>query len=540
MAQLTCVSLTMAQLTCVSLNMTQLTCVSLTMAQLTCVSLTMAQLTCVSLNMTADMCEPHYGTADMCEPHYGTADMCEPHYDTADMCEHHYDTADMCEPHYDTADMCEHHYDTVDMYCESKKDPASDVMRVLIFTAALLAQLHVTSCQSAVNVTRVHEHVYNVITPYTRPVKNFSTTTNVQVLFYLMAINDFDTASQKLTSTGWMLVQWQNEYLTWDPAAFGGVQTIFPDPTQVWRPRLAIQNTMKDLKAIGEDYVVIMAVYNGIMQWFPAEQFETFCYVDVTCSSGQKTLVKSTSAMASEIDLSFYSGNGAWKMLSTRAFRTNLILNGANFPILVYEVTLKRRPSLLVLTVLMPVLLLAFINVFVFSIPSESGERLSYAITTLLSVGVFMSFILSSMPSSTETVSIMVIDMSVLLILSAFYVLLCIFTLRLFHRDDDKHPVPKAVQTFIVSLEVLLCLEPPSTKVDPVIQVMPVSDQDHQQPRIFDTIKKKQLSRKLAITNPNEMTWRRVSRTLDKFFFRLSLLIVLGSTFVVFALISRS
>ncbi|XP_025095155.1 LOW QUALITY PROTEIN: neuronal acetylcholine receptor subunit alpha-7-like [Pomacea canaliculata] len=425
-------------------------------------------------------------------------------------------------------------------------------MRVLIFTAAVFAQLHVTSCQSAVNVTRVHEHVYNVITPYTRPVKNYSTITNVRVLFHLMAINDFDTASQKLTSTGWMQVQWQNEYLAWDPAAFGGVINIFPDPTQVWRPRLTLRNTMKDLKAIGEEYIVIMARYDGFMEWYPAEQFETFCYVDVTyfpfdiqtctwqlfiwaedmgqltsCSCGLPLTSASTLEMVRE-------------MISTQATKRNWTLDGALYPELVYKMTLKRRPSLLVLTVLMPVLLLAFINVFVFSIPSESGERLSYAITTLLSFGVFMSFILSSMPSSAETVSIMVIDMSALLILSAVYVLLCIFTLRLFHRDDDKHPVPKAVQTFIVSLEVLLCLEPPNTKVDPVIQVMPVSDQDHQRPRICDTIKKKQLSRKLAITNPNEMTWRRVSRTLDKFFFRLSLLIVLGSTFVVFVLISKS
>ncbi|PVD31003.1 hypothetical protein C0Q70_10279 [Pomacea canaliculata] len=408
-------------------------------------------------------------------------------------------------------------------------------MRVLIFTAAVFAQLHVTSCQSAVNVTRVHEHVYNVITPYTRPVKNYSTITNVRVLFHLMAINDFDTASQKLTSTGWMQVQWQNEYLAWDPAAFGGVINIFPDPTQVWRPRLTLRNTMKDLKAIGEEYIVIMARYDGFMEWYPAEQFETFCYVDVT-RHGSIDLLQ----LWPTIDLSFYSGNGEWEMISTQATKRNWTLDGALYPELVYKMTLKRRPSLLVLTVLMPVLLLAFINVFVFSIPSESGERLSYAITTLLSFGVFMSFILSSMPSSAETVSIMVIDMSALLILSAVYVLLCIFTLRLFHRDDDKHPVPKAVQTFIVSLEVLLCLEPPNTKVDPVIQVMPVSDQDHQRPRICDTIKKKQLSRKLAITNPNEMTWRRVSRTLDKFFFRLSLLIVLGSTFVVFVLISKS
>ena len=59
--------------------------------------------------------------------------------------------------------------------------------------------------------------------------------------------------------------------------------------------------------------------------------------------------------------------------------------------------------------------------------------------TALLSFGVFMSFILDSMPSSTKTLSIVAVNLSFLLVLSAVYVLLCMLSLRLFHRDPVTH-----------------------------------------------------------------------------------------------------
>ena len=172
-----------------------------------------------------------------------------------------------------------------------------------------------------------------------------------------------------------------------------------------------------------------------------------------------------------------------------------------------------------------------------------AGERLSYSITSLLSFGVFLSFILDSMPSSSETLSIMAVHMSCQLVLSAVYVLLCILSLRLFHRDPVEHPVPSTVQSLIVRLEVLVCLHPPAkNRVD----VSGVAVTDVTSTNVTDghnevEVKKGGLKAKLekravtknvkraAYSDPEEMTWQRVSRTLDKLLFRLFLCIVLVS-----------
>ena len=183
--------------------------------------------------------------------------------------------------------------------------------------------------------------------------------------------------------------------------------------------------------------------------------------------------------------------------------------------------------------------------------------------TSLLSFGVFMSFILDSMPSSTETLSIVAVNLSALLVMSAIYVMLCILSLRLFHRDSDKHPVPQLVQNLIVWLEILVCLDPPSrnNKVTDVYHTpMTLTDMTGTEAlmmggtrargdgagmgrprqglkgRLEDRLDQWAVKRKqnhAAYTDPKEMTWRRVSRTLDKLLFRFFLLLIVASNVVI-------
>nr|KAG5705236.1 hypothetical protein BaRGS_011262 [Batillaria attramentaria] len=340
---------------------------------------------------------------------------------------------------------------------------------------------------SGEDISKIHDDVIT-LNPMVRPVANYHDQIVVRVAFHLMSINNFDTVQQKFTTNGWMEVEWLNHYSTWDPAQYGGAYLISPKPDSVWRPKLTVINSLKELKPIGQEYVYTLLSFDD-----------------------------------------FYVTNGEWELMSSRVWKTLMgTPDGSLYPHIHYEVTIRRRPSLLALTVLLPVVVLAGINVFVFTIPSESGERLSYAITALLSFGVFMSFILESMPSSTETLSIVAVNMSCLLVLSAVYVLCCILSLRLFHRDDHKHPVPKSLQTVIVWLEVLVCLDPPSRNKVHAIQV---DNAKEDKSKGIKLVTRKW--RHDAYTDPAEMTWRRVSRTLDKLFFRFFAFLILASNIAV-------
>ncbi|XP_055957696.1 CHRNA7-FAM7A fusion protein-like [Patella vulgata] len=104
---------------------------------------------------------------------------------------------------------------------------------------------------------------------------------------------------------------------------------------------------------------------------------------------------------------------------------------------------LQRKSLSLVLTVVLPVILLAFLNVFVFLLPTESGEKLSFSVTVLLAQAVFLSFISGLMPQTSDSTSSLSIYISAQLILSAIYVLLTCFNLSIHHGDSSNRPIPR-------------------------------------------------------------------------------------------------
>lgn len=153
------------------------------------------------------------------------------------------------------------------------------------------------------------------------------------------------------------------------------------------------------------------------------------------------------------------------------------------------------------------------------------GERLSYAITVFMSYGVFMSFITGAMPTSSETTSILAIDISVLLILSALYVLLCVFTIRLFHCDDHSYPISSSVLKVVVLLNMIVCLQPSTTS-----RIREQQDASMKENSSNDgTANTDKMARGIYLKEPTEMTWKRVSHTLDAFFFRVFSLLVFAT-----------
>ena len=259
-------------------------------------------------------------------------------------------------------------------------------MNAAVIALFLLAVITDTGlCQSAENVSKVHED-FLTLNPNVRPAKDLSTQTNISVAFHLLSITSFDTVNQRLVSNGWLDVMWVNDYVKWDPADYGGVGQINPPPNQVWRPRITVQNSLKDLRPVGEKYVVIIIDAVGETWWFPAEHFETFCRIDVTyfpfdtqrCTWDlfvwAEDLAKSNLLLSRpDIDLDSFGRNGEWQLMSTKAWREVRIMKGDRFSFLRYEVTLRRRPALQALTVLLPVVVLSLVNVFVFTVPSEAG-----------------------------------------------------------------------------------------------------------------------------------------------------------------------
>ena len=88
---------------------------------------------------------------------------------------------------------------------------------------------------------------------------------------------------------------------------------------------------------------------------------------------------------------------------------------------------MRRRASFDVLTLVMPMIFLAFLNVCLFLVPIGSGEKGSLSITIFLSYGVFMTIVSHMIPHNSTQVPYLVVMVTILILVSmssVFYTVL--------------------------------------------------------------------------------------------------------------------
>ncbi|KAK6190703.1 hypothetical protein SNE40_002506 [Patella caerulea] len=286
-----------------------------------------------------------------------------------------------------------------------------------------------------------------------RPVINQSHIVDVEMTLHIVSLLDVNEVQQSVEATIWMQVYWKNELLVWNPNAYGNLTRVYPPETNMWKPDLAISNGYDELTPVGLDFVLLQSNHDGETEWNPGQKISFLCKIDVskfpfdtqTCHmdffnwAGKKeetSLNYRETTKMKESEAGY--ANSEWKIIERRAEKQH---NASHETVRVILV-LQRKSISLVLTVLLPVILLAFLNVFVFLLPTESGEKLSFSVTVLLSQAVFLSFISGLMPQTSDSISGLSIYISAQLILSAIYVLLTCFNLSMYHRDTNSRPIP--------------------------------------------------------------------------------------------------
>lgn len=76
-------------------------------------------------------------------------------------------------------------------------------------------------------------------------------------------------------------------------------------------------------------------------------------------------------------------------------------------PLVAFGVTMQRRPKFYLLNVLVPCTVMTLASVLVFVLPCDCGEKVSLAISVLLSYSVLMMYISSNMPKNSEAIPLL-------------------------------------------------------------------------------------------------------------------------------------
>lgn len=68
----------------------------------------------------------------------------------------------------------------------------------------------------------------------------------------------------------------------------------------------------------------------------------------------------------------------------------------------IYTVTVKRRPLYFFLYLIFPVIAIVLLSLLIFKIPPETGERIGFAVTILLTMGVYLMVISQDLPRKSD------------------------------------------------------------------------------------------------------------------------------------------
>ncbi|XP_024081788.1 neuronal acetylcholine receptor subunit alpha-7-like isoform X3 [Cimex lectularius] len=280
---------------------------------------------------------------------------------------------------------------------------------------------------------------YNVLE---RPVANESDPLQLSFGLTLMQIIDVDEKNQLLITNIWLKLEWNDVNLRWNASEFGGVKDLRIPPHRIWKPDVLMYNSA-DEGFDGTYPTNVVVRNNGSCLYVPPGIFKSTCKIDITWFpfDDQRCEMKfgSWTYDGFQLDLQLQDDNGGditsfitngeWELLGVPGKRNEIYYNCCPEPYIdiTFVIIIRRRTLYYFFNLIVPCVLIASMAVLGFTLPPDSGEKLS--------LGTYFNCIMFMVASS---------------------VVSTIIILNYHHRNADTHEMSPCVKSLF--LHWLPCL----------------------------------------------------------------------------------
>ncbi|KAJ8045821.1 Neuronal acetylcholine receptor subunit alpha-10 [Holothuria leucospilota] len=396
-----------------------------------------------------------------------------------------------------------------------------------------------------------------------RPRISHSDVVKVDVYFKPFILSAFDEQNQKLSVSGTIYMSWVDEFLTWKPEDYNGVDVISLRHEDIWIPdvtnyeRLDVGSSAIN---VFEPYLVVNST--GFVIFFLQSDMTVYCRLDMSefpfdkqvCrmrfssfSYGNDQVVLSYANTSSSNENSFNS-NGVWSLESFSVQEVEILYKCCPHPYVEihYEFILARIGNFYIFSIWIPCGLLSVLELTVFLVHPNSGEKVSLSVTNVLAFILFQQIVVESMPRSGEDSPIIVAYFAAMIAISCGSVLASALVLRVYHQNPMK-PVPSFLRSFLFKQNGPVSLtnnlgEDSSLIITPRVDEKPKDVGNQQATRIpvhgtaehvrngkeetakngrhrHQSIRSFYRNVSKGTMEQNAVDWKRLAMTLDKFFF---------------------
>ena len=319
--------------------------------------------------------------------------------------------------------------------------------------AAFVAFIALVTLVTTVNGTSIDEvrtlrtNLLSGYDKYIRPVTNQTDVLTVDIALKMIALQEFDEVQEKFSFVGVIRIQWKDVRMMWSMSNYSGIETLVMGYRHVWLPEIILSNPSEKMDSLGDDWQLIRYGANGKAKWHPQTLFKATCPINAyyfpfdiqkccvdVYAWGYSHREVMLNVGRDFVDISEMAEHGSWSVIKTQAKTATVGFSSRGYFIIWFE----RKPQYVIVNIILPVLFLCLLNVMVFLLPAESGERVSYSITVLLSIAVFMTIVSDTLPKTSEPLPIISYFLMISLIESAVIAIATMLNLRLYHKKNNE------------------------------------------------------------------------------------------------------
>ncbi|XP_071096135.1 neuronal acetylcholine receptor subunit beta-3-like [Haliotis cracherodii] len=250
-----------------------------------------------------------------------------------------------------------------------------------------------------------------------------------------------------------LTLEWTDDLQTWNPGRYSDITNITIPVEKLWLPDLILVNGLDDTSLILPNGEMARVKSDGRVTWYKLITKHTKCPLDMTtfpfdtqtcsikfsqCSSAIYEINMTEDGI--EIDpLVMFQQNGEWEIVG-KSEETIVYSYDQKYSYqeMAFRFVFRRKYLYYIITNILPVMLLSVLNLGMFLLPPESGEKVSLCISIVLSYAVLLSVISGSLPEVSDTVSIFGIYLLAMMFLKVTTTLITVAILNVYHRETGK------------------------------------------------------------------------------------------------------
>ncbi|VDN57470.1 unnamed protein product [Dracunculus medinensis] len=324
-----------------------------------------------------------------------------------------------------------------------------------------------------------------------RPVKNSSDALIVHVGASLIRIIDIVKFFNYF-----ILKQWYDAKLTWNPSKYGGIKTLHIPSDLIWIPDFVLYNN-----AVGDPDITIMTdalvAYDGRIYWRPPAIYKSFCPIDVTwfpydlqsCEmkfgtwsytgsdvdlkqlpkeviNGTDKHGQNVEIMEKGMDLSFFYQSAEWDLLSLSSARHSVLYTTCCGPEKYVDITyyfvLRRKTLFFTCNLIIPCFLISLLTTTVFYL---SDHKITFSISILVTLTVFFLVLIDIIPPTSLVIPMFGRYLITTMILVSLSTIVSVITLNLRFRSGPESHMPQWIRSiFLNFLPKVLFMSRPKSK----------------------------------------------------------------------------